>query len=48
LPAPPRAIALNTADARISYHAGVIAEHDGDARAAAADYRHALALNAQF
>jgi Tfp pilus assembly protein PilF len=46
--AAPRAIALNTADARIWYHAGVIAEHDGDARAAAADYRHALALNAQF
>jgi hypothetical protein len=46
--AAPRAIALNTADARIWYHAGVIAEHDGDARAAAADYRHALGLNAQF
>ena len=46
--AAPRAIALNTADARIWYHAGVIAEHEGDARAAIADYRHALALNAQF
>ena len=43
-----RATALNTADARIWYHAGVIAEHDGDVHAAVADYRHALALNAQF
>ena len=43
-----RAIAMNTADARIWYHAGVIAEHQGDAHAAVADYRHALALNAQF
>ena len=46
--AAPRAIALNTADARIWYHAGVIAEHEGDARAAIAYFRHALALNAQF
>ena len=43
-----RSIALNTADARIWYHAGVVAEHDGDARAAVADYRHALALNPAF
>jgi tetratricopeptide (TPR) repeat protein len=43
-----RATAWNTADARIWYHAGVIAEHDGDARAALADYRHALALNPHF
>jgi tetratricopeptide (TPR) repeat protein len=43
-----RATAWNTADARIWYHAGVVAEHDGDARAALADYRHALALNPHF
>jgi len=43
-----RATALNTADARIWYHAGVIAEHDGDAHTALADYRHALALNPHF
>ncbi|MDP9105137.1 MAG: hypothetical protein M3N49_04300, partial [Candidatus Eremiobacteraeota bacterium] len=43
-----RAVALNTADARIWYHAGVIAEHDGDARTALADYRHALELNPRF
>ncbi|HEV2741304.1 MAG TPA: tetratricopeptide repeat protein [Candidatus Elarobacter sp.] len=43
-----RATALNTADARIWYHAGVIAEHDGDAHAALADYRHALGLNPRF
>ena len=43
-----RATALNTADARIWYHAGVIAEHDRDARAALADFRHALALNPRF
>ena len=43
-----RATALNTADARIWYHAGVIAEHDGDARTALADYRHALGLNPHF
>ncbi|HEY0383912.1 MAG TPA: hypothetical protein VGC72_17095 [Candidatus Elarobacter sp.] len=43
-----RATALNTADARIWYHAGVIAEHDGERAAALADYRHALAMNPQF
>jgi tetratricopeptide (TPR) repeat protein len=43
-----RATAWNTADARIWYHAGVIAEHGGDARAALADYRRALALNPHF
>ncbi len=43
-----RATALNTADARIWYHAGVIAEHAGDRHAALADYRHALALNSRF
>jgi tetratricopeptide (TPR) repeat protein len=43
-----RATAWNTADPRIWYHAGVVAEHAGDTRAALADYRHALALNRQF
>ncbi len=43
-----RATAWNTADGRIWYHAGIIAEHDGDTRAALADYRHALALNPHF
>jgi len=43
-----RATAWNTADARIWYHAGVIAEHAGDARRALADYRHALGLNPRF
>jgi tetratricopeptide (TPR) repeat protein len=43
-----RATVMNTADARIWYHAGVIAEHDRDGRAALADYRHALTLNPQF
>ncbi len=43
-----KATAWNTADPRIWYHAGVIAEHGGDRRAAAADLRHALALNPQF
>lgn len=43
-----RATAWNTADARIWYHAGVIAEHDGDVRAALAGYRHALGLNPRF
>ena len=43
-----RAVAWDTADARIWYHAGVIAEHDGDAARALADDRHALALNPQF
>ena len=42
------AIAWNTADPRIWYHAGVIAEHDGDPTAAVADYGHALALNPHF
>jgi tetratricopeptide (TPR) repeat protein len=43
-----RATAWNTPDPRIWYHAGVIAEHNGDAAAALANYRHALALNAHF
>ncbi len=43
-----RAIAWNTADARIWYHAGVIAEHDGDLARALADDRRALALNPRF
>ncbi len=43
-----RATAWNTADPRIWYHAGVIAEQEGDRRGAAAALRHALALNAHF
>ena len=43
-----RATALNTADARIWYHAGVVAEHDRDARTALADFQHALGLSPQF
>ncbi len=43
-----RATAWNTAEPRLWYHAGVIAEHAGDRREAAADFRHALALNAHF
>jgi tetratricopeptide (TPR) repeat protein len=43
-----RSTVMNTADARIWYHAGVIAQHDGDTRAALADFRHALALNPNF
>jgi tetratricopeptide (TPR) repeat protein len=43
-----RSTAWDTADPRIWYHAGVIAEHDGDDMAALARYRHALALNPRF
>jgi tetratricopeptide (TPR) repeat protein len=43
-----RAIAWNTPDARLWYHAGVIAEHDGDTARALADDRRALALNPHF
>lgn len=43
-----RATRWNTADARIWYHAGVIAEHAGDRRRAVACYRHALGLNPHF
>jgi tetratricopeptide (TPR) repeat protein len=43
-----KATAYGTADPRIWYHAGVIAEHDGDKTRARADYRHALGLNANF
>ncbi len=43
-----KATALNTADPRIWYHAGVIAEHDGDKTRARDDYAHALRLNPNF
>ncbi|GAC1580129.1 MAG: hypothetical protein NVS3B7_14560 [Candidatus Elarobacter sp.] len=43
-----RATAYGTADPRIWYHAGIIAEHAGDRAAAIAGYKHALALNPQF
>lgn len=43
-----RATAWNTPDARIWYHAGVIAEHAGERAAALADLRRALALNPDF
>ena len=43
-----RATAWNTADSRIWYHAGVIAEHAGAEREALAEYRRALELNPHF
>lgn len=43
-----RATRWNTADSRIWYHAGVVAEHFGDRSGAARAYRHALALNPRF
>ena len=43
-----RATAWNTADPRIWYHAGVIAEQAGDRERAATCYRHALGLNPHF
>jgi len=43
-----RAVAWHTEDSRIWYHAGVIAEHDGDLARALADDRRALALNPHF
>ena len=43
-----RAIAWNTPDARFWYHAGIIAEHDGDLVRALADDRRAIALNPRF
>jgi tetratricopeptide (TPR) repeat protein len=43
-----KAVALNTEDARLQYHAGVIALHNGRTAEAAARLRHALDINAQF
>lgn len=43
-----RATAWNTAEPRLWYHAGVIAEHDGDRARAVACYEHALGLNERF
>jgi tetratricopeptide (TPR) repeat protein len=43
-----RATAWNTAEPRLWYHAGVIAEHDGDRARAVACYEHALGLNDRF
>lgn len=43
-----RATAWNTAEPRLWYHAGVVAEHDGDRTRATACYEHALGLNAHF
>jgi tetratricopeptide (TPR) repeat protein len=43
-----RATAWNTGDPRIWYHAGVIAEHLGDAPTARAAYEHAIGLNPRF
>jgi tetratricopeptide (TPR) repeat protein len=43
-----RATAWNTAEPRLWYHAGVIAEHDGDRAWAVACYEHALGLNDRF
>ncbi len=43
-----QATAWNTAEPRLWYHAGVIAEHDGRRGDAARDFRHALTLNPSF
>lgn len=43
-----KAMATGIEDARIRYHAAVIAEHEGDYAAAMSSYRSALALNPQF
>jgi tetratricopeptide (TPR) repeat protein len=43
-----RATALNTAEPRLWYHAGVIAEHGGDRVRAVTCYEHALGLNDHF
>ncbi|MEA2664323.1 MAG: hypothetical protein QOI11_1267 [Candidatus Eremiobacteraeota bacterium] len=43
-----KATAYDTAEPRLWYHAGVIAEHDGDTTRARECYRHALALNPNF
>jgi tetratricopeptide (TPR) repeat protein len=43
-----RATAWNTAEPRLWYHAGVVAEHDGDRARAVACYEHALGLNERF
>jgi tetratricopeptide (TPR) repeat protein len=43
-----RATAWNTAEPRLWYHAGVIAEHDGDRARAVTCYDRALGLNPRF
>jgi tetratricopeptide (TPR) repeat protein len=43
-----KATAYDTAEPRLWYHAGVIAEHDGDTARAKMCYQHALALNPNF
>ncbi len=43
-----KATAYGTAEPRLWYHAGVIAEHDGDVARAKTCYQHALALNPNF
>lgn len=43
-----KATAYGTAEPRLWYHAGVIAEHDGDNARARECYRHALGLNPNF
>jgi tetratricopeptide (TPR) repeat protein len=42
------ALRYGTQNSLLDYHAGVIARHFGDARAAKADFQRALALNPQF
>jgi tetratricopeptide (TPR) repeat protein len=42
------AMRYGTQNSLLEYHAGVIAEHFGDASAAKADFQRALALNPQF
>jgi tetratricopeptide (TPR) repeat protein len=42
------AMRYGTQNSLLDYHAGVIAEHFGDASAAKADFQRALALNPQF
>jgi len=43
-----KALRFDTEDPRIQYHAGVIAQHFGDAAEAARRYARALALNPDF
>jgi tetratricopeptide (TPR) repeat protein len=43
-----KAVRLNTEDARLHYHVGVIAQESGDRAEAARELRRALALNPQF
>jgi Flp pilus assembly protein TadD len=43
-----KALVFDTEDARLQYHAGVIALHFGDRAQARRRFEHALALNSHF